>query len=66
MARMEPFACRCLRTKGMFIPVERDPEVPNPSDGIYWCLHSMNQLGPDGAVAEPRVCTPERRCFEAT
>ena len=65
MARIEPFACRCLRTKGMFIPVDRDPEVPDPSDRIYWCLHTMNQLGPDGEVAEPAACTSGRGCFRA-
>lgn len=56
--------CRCLRWKGLFLDTERDPLVPNPSDGLFWCVHTMNCLGPDGAVADPADCTPDRPCYE--
>lgn len=56
--------CRCLRWKGMFVDAEPDPLVPNPSDGLYWCIHTMNCLGPDGKVADPRTCRPGRSCCE--
>jgi hypothetical protein len=57
--------CRFLRTKGMFVEAEPDPAVPNPRDGLCWCVHTQNQLGPDGSVAEPERCGPGRRCYEA-
>lgn len=56
--------CRRLRWKGMFIDAEPDPTVPNPSDGLFWCTHTMNCLGPDGSVASPPSCAPSRACFE--
>jgi hypothetical protein len=57
-------SCRCLRWKGMYIDAEPDPLVPNPSDGLYWCLHTMTNVGPDGKVAESGRCGGERICFE--
>lgn len=62
--RMGPDTCRCLRTKGMFIDAEPDPAVPDTSSGIYWCIHTMNQLGPDGEVAGPERCVQGRGCWE--
>ena len=56
--------CRCLRWKGLFIEVEPDPDVPHPSDGIVWCIHTMNCLGPDGKPADREDCRPGRGCFE--
>lgn len=64
MAEMNRDTCRCLRTKGMFIDSEADPTVPSTDSGIYWCIHTMNQLGPDGKVARPQDCTTERHCWE--
>lgn len=57
--------CRFLRTKGMFVEAEPDPAVPNPRDGLCWCVHTQNQLGPDGKVADFGRCGPGRRCYEA-
>jgi hypothetical protein len=57
--------CRYLRTKGMYVEAEPDPAVPNPKDGLCWCVHTQNQLGPDGGVAEPERCGPGRTCYEA-
>ncbi|HWC77018.1 MAG TPA: hypothetical protein VG778_06120 [Blastocatellia bacterium] len=55
--------CHCLRWKGMFIQVERDPTVPPTNDGLFWCLFTQNCIGPDGELAEPGNCSsPERRC----
>ena len=56
--------CRRLRSKGMFLEVEPDPTVPNPSDGFFWCTHTMNCLGPDGDVAEEDRCRAGRGCYE--
>jgi hypothetical protein len=56
--------CRKLRSKGMFIDVEPDPSVPSMDSGTFWCVHSMNCLGPDGKVADRESCRPGRPCFE--
>lgn len=57
--------CRHLRWKGMFTGAERDPEVPNPSDGFCWCVHTQTMLGPDGEVADRDHCRqPGRECHE--
>lgn len=56
--------CRCLRSKEMFIDVQPDPKLPHQGSGIFWCLHTMNCLGPDGNVAEPESCKLGRSCYE--
>jgi hypothetical protein len=56
--------CRRLRTKAMFIDADPDPSVPNTADGMFWCTHTMNCLGPDGSVCGEQICGPERPCFE--
>jgi hypothetical protein len=48
----------------MFVETEPDPSVPGTSDGMFWCTHTMNCLGPDGRTAVPQRCTAERDCFE--
>ncbi len=57
--------CRYLRSKGMYIDVEPDHQVPNPSDGFCWCAHTQNCLGPDRRPVETARCQPGRDCFEA-
>jgi hypothetical protein len=55
--------CHCLRWKGMFVQVERDPTVPPTNDGLYWCLYTQNCIGPDGELAEPGNCSSgDRKC----
>lgn len=56
--------CRRLRWKGQFIDAPADPDLPSMSDGFVWCTHSMNCLGPDGAVADRETCRLGRPCFE--
>jgi hypothetical protein len=56
--------CRCLRSKEMFIHVERDFHIPSMSSGIFWCIHTHNCLGPDGRTAEPDECKPGRSCYD--
>jgi hypothetical protein len=57
-------ACRCLRSKEMFIDAEPDVRIPSGSSGIFWCIHTQNCLGPDGQVAEPASCQPGRGCYD--
>lgn len=59
--------CRKLRSKGMFIDVEPDPSdagLPSMDSGTFWCVHSMNCLGPDGKVADRESCRRGRSCYE--
>lgn len=63
-ARNRQRLCNCLRWKGMYVEAEPDPQVPNTSDGLFWCTHTMNCLGPDGKVADREACTEGRSCFE--
>jgi hypothetical protein len=56
--------CKCLRWKGMYIEAETDPLLPNSDAGIYWCVHTMTCLGPDGEVASAKTCGAGRGCFE--
>jgi hypothetical protein len=58
-------ACRCLRSKEMFIDAEPDARIPGGSSGIFWCIHTHNCLGPDGQVAEPGSCKPGRGCYQS-
>lgn len=66
-----PQLCRRLRWKTMFMalaPVEPGMDVDPQheiDDGFVWCTHSMNCLGPDGAVASREDCREGRRCFES-
>ena len=55
--------CRLLRSKGMFIDSEPDPSVPSSGEPIYWCIHTMNCLGPDGQVVTRENCQPGRGCY---
>ena len=56
--------CRKLRTKAMFIDADPDPDVPDTADGMFWCTHTRNCLGPDGQVASEMECQEGRACFE--
>jgi hypothetical protein len=56
--------CRLLRWKSMFIEAESDPTVPPSNDGAYWCATTQVCIGPDGQVAAPEGCSPERSCYD--
>ena len=65
-----PQLCRRLRWKTMFMALappdpgaDIDPQH-EIDDGFVWCTHSMNCLGPDGAVASKEYCRKGRSCFE--
>ncbi len=56
--------CRRLRWRAMYLDQQPEPGLPIIDDGFHWCTHSMNCLGPDGAVADRDSCRSDRRCFE--
>lgn len=56
--------CRRLRCKEMFIDTGIPFHPAHSGSGIYWCNHTQNCLGPDGATASVESCKPGRACFE--
>ena len=56
--------CTRLRSKGMLLAAEPDPTVPDTSDGYFWCMETMNCLGPDREVANRDNCQNSRSCFK--
>jgi len=56
--------CALLRSKWMFIHVEREANDPRQESGLCWCVHTQNCLGPDGQVANEENCQPGRACYE--
>ena len=56
--------CRCLMSKGKLLDLKYDPTVPPANDTSYWCVHTQTVIGPDGSLAEPEACRPERGCYD--
>jgi hypothetical protein len=61
-----PDLCPSLRWKGQFILTEPDPTVQSSNEGLFWCLHTQNCIGPDGKLAEPGNCSSLRRRCHGT
>lgn len=58
--------CTNLRHKEMY--TDDRQAVPGLVDDqsntrIFWCLHTMDPLGPDSEPVTPRLCAPGRTCF---
>ena len=62
--KMEHEVCRLLRWKAMFIEAESVPTVPPSNDRSFWCAQTQVVTGPDGQVAEPESCSPNRSCYD--
>ena len=56
--------CRLLRWKAMFIEAETDPTVPPSNDQSFWCVMTQVCIGPDGQIASPGDCSPDRSCYD--
>ncbi len=65
--RVQSERCEFIRWKGLFVDIsQRDPDEPESSEPhIYWCVHTMNCLGPDGQVVDEGVCNSLRSCYRA-
>lgn len=37
---------------------------PDPGDGYYWCSKTCRPVGPDDELVQPRLCGPERGCYD--
>jgi hypothetical protein len=62
----QPIAvCIHLRTKKMYY--QEGCESTDPAmdtHPYYWCMQTMNQIGPDDGLVAMRHCQPGRDCFE--
>jgi hypothetical protein len=61
-----PPVCRCLRTKAFYGPVvgEEPWQLGNSTVAQYWCLRTMEPVGPDESFAHPHTCSgSNRRCY---
>jgi len=72
--------CKHLRSKEMFYDTgtpeedrhsclsddDRNSSLPpeRHGSGVFWCTHTQNCLGPDGAPATAETCIPTRGCYE--
>ena len=54
--------CRDLRCKEMFYEAPGTPEDEFAS-GIYWCVRTQENSGPDGQPCSKCECGPERACY---
>ncbi len=61
-----PAVCRCLRTKASYgAVIGEDPwQLGDSSTHVYWCLGTMETVGPDEGFAHPHHCKAGRRCFQ--
>lgn len=73
-----PCARRCLqlRTKMDYVLVDEgerpsgrpaawdEDETRGGTAHNYYCLHTLTVIGPDDDIVGPRICTPDRGCYE--
>ncbi len=60
--------CRFLRTKAAYVPgmrSDQDALAESHPTATYWCLRTLEVLGPDDTPVGPEDCIAARRCFEA-
>jgi hypothetical protein len=67
-ASAPPAPCRCLRTKTAFgSVVGEDPwETGESATAAYWCLSTMEPVGPDQNFVHPHVCHGGRGCYRSS
>lgn len=59
--------CRFLRTKAAYVPGMRGDENPlteSHPTATYWCLRTLEVLGPDDLPVAPEECAAGRACFD--
>ena len=57
--------CRHLRTKKCHIPTQEEIDflAEDYSSTPYWCLRTLNVMGPDDIVVGPEDCQGHRECY---
>lgn len=58
-----PAPCRHIRSKEMYHQPAGQPD-DEFSSGIYWCVRTQDNLGPDGQSCGKCECGPERACYQ--
>jgi len=63
---ISPF-CVDLRSKKLFFAAGPPQEIDDVLDASRhcWCRKTMQALGPDGEIVDPRDCRSGRSCFES-
>ena len=64
----ESCVCRKLRTKRSFGSYSGNLyswQSGDSTTAVYWCLRTMETVGPDDGYAHPHACLCGRGCFEA-
>lgn len=67
-AAEEMCVCRRLRTKRAFGSYSGNLyswQSGDSTTAVYWCLRTMETVGPDDGYAHPHACLRGRGCFEA-
>lgn len=67
-AAEETCVCRRLRTKrafGSFHGNLYSWQSGDSTTAVYWCLRTMETVGPDDGFAHPHACVSGRECFVA-
>ena len=62
----EACVCRSLRTKtafGTFRGKFDSWQTGYSTTAVYWCLRTMETVGPDDGYAHPHACQSGRECF---
>lgn len=65
-ASEETCVCRRLRTKRAFGSYSGNLyswQSGDSTTAVYWCLGTMETVGPDDGFAHPHACTSGRECF---
>jgi hypothetical protein len=56
--------CRLLRTKTAYGDRGGDWRRGDSTTAVYWCLNTMEPVGPDDGYVHPHRCARGRACFE--
>ena len=62
VAGSNPVPCRHLRCKEMYYQGQPEDDC---ASGIYWCLRTQENNGPDGQSCSKCECGQERACYQS-
>jgi len=63
-AELSPAVCRYLRSKGAGVVYGQPVRWENGfyPNGVFWCLHTADSIGPDDGLVHPHACIDSREC----
>jgi hypothetical protein len=64
-AQAAPVVCRYLRSKGAGVVYGDAVRWENGyfPTAVFWCLATVEPVGPDDGIAHPHACIASRSCF---